>query len=92
MPTHVHLLASAIQDNAIEKILMSVKGFTARELNQMRNRTGHVWNREFQDRIVRNESEYREKWKYIFENAIKVGLVEAGEEYIGFWQLEHLDN
>ena len=93
MPDHAHLVVSILPDNneheLIGKLLASVKGHSARELNKLRNRKGIVWLHESYDRIIRNENEYWEKMKYIYENAMKRGLVEDGRLYIGYWSADH---
>ncbi len=93
MPNHVHLIASVIPEQVkivtVGYILASVKSYSAKMLNRGRNRTGHVWLNESFDRILRNESEYWQKMKYIFENLMRAGLASDGNTYIGFWQVDH---
>jgi putative transposase len=86
MPDHVHLLAQPLshpQGGSIDlgEIIHSVKSFSAHQINRFRRRTGPVWEQERYDRIIRNETDFLEKWQYIRGNALKQGLVSEAEEY-----------
>ncbi len=89
MPDHVHVLASPLATDSgwvsLSTILHSVKGYSARRINQRRERRGHLWQSETFDRIVRSEAEYQQMARYVLENAVRSGLVEQGEDYDGFW-------
>lgn len=90
MPTHAHVLATPLQQSpgkwySLSMILQRVKGGSAYQINAYRRSTGHIWQRESFDRIVRDEAEYIEKATYILNNAVKAGLAEDGCLYDGFW-------
>jgi len=87
MPDHVHLLltphaVSREQWVSLGEITRSIKGYSARQINQRRGRRGSVWLDESWDRIVRNEKEYGERWNYIENNPLKAGL---GTAYPWLW-------
>ncbi len=91
MPDHVHLLLRPLPtvDGAcrfLGDLLKSTKGFSAREINKLRRRKGTVWQEESFDRIVRDEQEFLEKWRYIRNNPVKTGLVSRPEEYPWLWE------
>ena len=86
MPDHVHILLNpAEKENGIfyplGQITKSIKGYSARTINKLSGSSGAVWQRESFDRIVRNEDEWREKYEYIRNNAVKAGLCEKPEDY-----------
>lgn len=90
MPDHVHILATprnaeSGEPHGLPDILQSVKGYSARAINQRRERKGKFWQTESFDRIVRDQAEYDEKANYILNNAVKDGLVQDGWQYDGFW-------
>jgi putative transposase len=90
MPDHVHIIATPFvsspdQWHSLSSILHSVKRHSAREINQIRGRTGALWQSETFDRIIRDGAEYGEKANYILQNAVKAGLVDDGWEYDGLW-------
>ncbi|MCH5246065.1 MAG: transposase [Muribaculaceae bacterium] len=68
MPNHVHLLIQLFDDNKLDDILRSIKGYTARKINKLYNRTGKFWMRESFDRIVRNVNELLQYIEYIEMN------------------------
>jgi putative transposase len=91
MTDHVHIvLGPTTADNEtgfpLSKILQSIKGFTAREINKLRHTKGSLWLDESYDRIIRDHDEYLEKWQYIRNNPVKVGLCELPEDYPWLWE------
>ena len=87
MPDHVHLLCTPLEKAkgewwSIADLVHSIKGFTAKEINKRRGRGGAVWQKEYFDRLIRNESDYHEKWNYIVTNPRRRGL---SEEYPWVW-------
>jgi putative transposase len=86
MPDHVHVLAKPISRSdggvfGLSEILHSVKRHSARIINQLRATQGPIWQDERFDRIVRDEKEFLEKWSYMRNNPVKLGLAERPEEY-----------
>ena len=75
-----------MSDFPLSKILQGIKGFTAREINKLRNTRGSLWLDESYDRIIRDYDEYLEKWQYIRNNPIKAELCEFPEEYPWLWE------
>jgi len=91
MTDHVHLLLNPVADQsdgdyALSKILQSIKGFSAREINKNRHTKGTIWLDESYDRIVRDNDEYLEKWQYIRNNPVKAGLCQTAEDYAFLWE------
>lgn len=74
MPNHVHLLVQFAGNVGLKKQCFSWKHFTAREINLTLNRSGHFWQGETYDHIVRSEAEFRHYQKYIAANPMKAGL------------------
>ncbi len=80
MPNHVHVLLTP--SVAASKLEQSLKGFTARQANQMLGRTGEpFWQRESYDHWARNEDECRRIARYIERNPVRAGLAERAEDY-----------
>ena len=65
---------------------LHLKGFTARQINDLLGREGPVWLDERFDRIVRDEAELIEKWNYIRVNPVKKGLSESPEEWDALYE------
>jgi putative transposase len=85
MPDHVHAILKPVEGMTPERMMKGIKGVSARRLNRLRGTRGRVWQEESWDRILRSVEEYEEKLQYMFDNAVKVGLVEDAGQYDGWW-------
>ena len=86
MPDHVHMIIRPLKSESqawyqLSDLLHSIKSFSAHEINKHRKDSGSLWQDESFDRIIRDEQEYEEKAKYIFENAFKAGICPSPAEY-----------
>jgi putative transposase len=86
LPDHVHVLAQPLSKRGggvfnLTEILHSIKSFSSQKINRQRREPGSLWQAESYDRIVRDEAEFLEKWQYIRNNPIKIGLAQSSEEY-----------
>ncbi|MFL6373461.1 MAG: transposase [Pyrinomonadaceae bacterium] len=81
MPNHVHVLLRALADHPLDKILHSIKSFTALEANKMLGRRGRFWMREAFDRYIRSEAHYGHVIHYIENNPVKARLCGTPEEW-----------
>ncbi|MBM4293802.1 MAG: transposase [Deltaproteobacteria bacterium] len=91
MQDHVHLLlkpsiSESKVDFPLSKILQSIKGFSALQINKSRNTKGALWQEESYDRIVRDYDEYLDKWNYIRSNPVKAELCHSPEDYAFLWE------
>jgi REP element-mobilizing transposase RayT len=74
MPNHVHVLFQLKSGFSLSSILHSWKGYSAHKANQLLNRTGEFWQREYFDRIVKSERQLEFTLRYILNNPVKAGL------------------
>jgi len=58
----------------LERIIKSWKGFTAREINRLLNKSGSLWQADYWDRLIRNPHHFQKCLEYIRENPIKARL------------------
>ncbi|MBI5787791.1 MAG: hypothetical protein HZA78_02905 [Candidatus Schekmanbacteria bacterium] len=99
MPDHVHVLITPKQREknntgsqpaeqwwSLTEILHTSKSFTAHEINKIQGSRGSIWQDERFDRIVRDETEFLEKWNYMLNNPVKTDLVKQGEVYHWLYQ------
>jgi REP element-mobilizing transposase RayT len=68
MDDHVHVLVAPSEKLSLQEIIHSWKSFTTNQLQKNFRRIGAIWQREYFDRIVRNERELMEKVNYILTN------------------------
>ncbi len=95
MPDHVHLLIEPMIEHAgdsrsavffsLSKILHSLKSFTATQINKIERTKDPVWETESFDRLIRSESDLREKYLYITRNPWDAGVAEHGKGYRWVW-------
>jgi len=89
MPTHVHLLFTALEDErgepfSLAGIMKGIKGASARNINEFLGRRGRLWQDESFDRIMRS-GEFQNKLEYIVANPITAGLSNRPGEYRWAW-------
>lgn len=82
MPTHVHLLLTLLPNAPIlYQVLQSIKSYSGREANKIRQQSGQFWQRESYDHIVRPNGEFQRIQNYILNNPVKAGLVTDWQDY-----------
>jgi REP element-mobilizing transposase RayT len=85
MPSHVHALFVQNPEWPLEKLIRSWKGFAARQINALLGRSGSLWQRDYFDRLVRDEKHFANCVRYIRRNPEKACLSE--DEFI-LWESE----
>lgn len=68
MPNHIHALFVQNSEWPLAKLIRSWKGFTAREINKLLGRSGTFWQRDYFDRLVRDEKHFANCVRYIRRN------------------------
>ena len=80
MSNHVHLLTTPRA--SLAKITQSLKRYTATEANRILGLTGKTfWQGESYDHLVRDNEEFTRICRYIENNPVKAGLVNAAEDF-----------
>src|SRR4051812_4487381 len=80
MPNHVHIVVRPKQPLA--EIIRWLKTATGNRANRILGRVGiPFWQREYYDRWVRSEKEFRSIVDYVERNPVAAGLVLEGEEW-----------
>src|SRR5437870_1809264 len=74
MPSHVHALVVQNADWPLEKLLRSWKSFTSRKINSVPGRKGSLWQRDYFDRLVRDEKHFANCVRYIRTNPERAHL------------------
>jgi REP-associated tyrosine transposase len=80
MPNHVHVLFAQNAEWPLEKILRSWKSFTSRRINALLGGNGGLWQRDYFDRLVRDEKHFANCVRYICRNPQRARL--RDREYI----------
>ncbi len=89
MPNHVHVLLTLKKKDNVSHFLLYImqnhKRFTARKCNQILDRTGQFWHREYFDHYCRSDEEYNSIVWYILNNPVKAKLIENWQEWKYTW-------
>jgi REP element-mobilizing transposase RayT len=85
MPNHVHALFVQNPAWPLEKLIHSWKRFSTRQINQLLSRSGSFWQRDYFDRLVRDDKHFANCVRYVRRNPAKARL-NAGEFVL--WESE----
>ncbi len=85
MPNHVHAVFVQNPEFLLEKLIRSWKGFAARQINKLLGRSGNFWQRDYFDRLVRDEIHFANCIRYIRRNPEKARL--SKDEFM-LWESE----
>lgn len=80
MPDHMHLIIIP-RNKDISGCMKSIKGFSARQINEMFKRRGSIWQSGFYDYILDSEEKVLSRIRYIEENPVRKGMVIRPEDY-----------
>jgi REP element-mobilizing transposase RayT len=76
MPNHAHVLMQLFRGADLERVLHSWKSYTSSEANKVLGRSGVFWQRDYFDRLVRDEDGLEETKRYIVQNPSSAGLLD----------------
>jgi type I restriction enzyme R subunit len=82
MPTHVHVLAAFLDEDAMLLQCESWKHFTATKINRLIGAKGRFWQEDDFDHLVRSELHFEHYRRYIAENGPQARLKK--DEYLHF--------
>jgi putative transposase len=74
MPNHVHVVVRLFPGQELAKVVKAWKNFSAKAANQVLERKGRFWQREYYDRLIRNGNELDRAICYVVENPLKANL------------------
>ena len=95
MSNHVHWVFKTFEKDVnglpvyLESILLSVKRFTARQINIAENRTGALWIKESFDTTIRNREHLYNAIEYTLNNPVKAGLVKNRDDWQGCFDFRY---
>lgn len=97
MPNHIHLLITPLHfessaKSELSSITQSLKGYTARKINQYLNREGSFWHSESYDHYIRSDQEFYRVVDYIIQNPVKAKLVQSWLAWPHTWLEQSLSD
>jgi len=82
LSNHLHLLVVDVESQ-LSQFMELFLGTLAKEVNALRNRRGHVFERRFSAEPVLDPWALRERWLYLVLNPVRAGLVARHEQWPG---------
>ena len=83
MPDHIHFIA-ALKNGTMAKLVQSLKGYTARQINRLTNTKGSFWQDQYYEHAIRKDEDLNEVVLYMLNNPIRSGLARNFHDY-PFW-------
>lgn len=74
MPNHVHALFTLLGNYYLEDLLHSWKSFTANKIHAVTGKRDHLWQRDYFDRLIRDNTHFQNCVRYIRKNPMKAKL------------------
>lgn len=71
MNDHVHLIIRPFERLRLESIVQARKSYTSHVIQRERGQGESLWQREYFDRIIRDDKELQQKYEYIRRNPFK---------------------
>ena len=81
MPNHVHVLTTFRDGYRLCDVVRGWKSYSARRINEVLGREGRLWQRDYFDRYIRDETHFERVRSYIENNPVKAGLVDAATSW-----------
>jgi len=81
MPDHAHWLLELGESKSLQKVVESLKSFSALDANIALGRRGALWGRAYHDRGLRHEDDVAAVARYIVANPLRAGLVRHIGQY-----------
>lgn len=74
MPNHVHVLFTLLGGHPLDGLLHSWKSFTANKIHSITGDQGSLWQRDYFDRLIRDDAHFQNCVRYIRKNPLKAKL------------------
>lgn len=82
MPNHVHVLVTPAEGQALAGIVGSWKSFTAKRIAELTGMPAPIWQADYWDRFIRDESHRWRTTEYIRNNPVRAGLCGNPEDWL----------
>ena len=84
MPDHLHFFCMSDQQPDSARLSDFIRGFkqwTAKGILRAAGLSAPLWQKQFFDHVLRSSESYELKWRYVCENPVRGGLVDAAEDW-----------
>ena len=80
MPDHLHFVAELCDGN-LSMVMQSLKGYSARKINEILGRKGPLWQPQYHDHAIRKDEVLEEVTLYCLHNPVRAGLGQNFRDY-----------
>ena len=80
MPDHVHAVFE-LKSTGLASVMHSLKGFSAKRVNSIEERSGPVWQGQYHETALRDASAIRKAIRYCVLNPLRKGLTTEPGQY-----------
>jgi putative transposase len=81
MPDHLHLFAGFGPGSPLLSDWMQALKCTLSKQWSVQGVEGPYWQKGYFDHVLRSKESYEMKWRYVWENPVRAGLVASAEEW-----------
>ena len=81
IPNHYHLLVLVKENGALEEAMQRISTGYTRAINKAYNRTGHLFQGRFKNKMIPNNEYLIHLSRYIHRNPLRAGLVDKLEDW-----------
>jgi REP element-mobilizing transposase RayT len=84
MPDHLHFFCASDQQPtsaSLSEFIRGLKQWTSKTILRATGLSAPLWQKQFFDHVLRSEESYESKWRYVYENPVRAGLVAAAEDW-----------
>jgi len=81
MPDHLHWMVRLNQPIKLSRLMMMIKGRSARQINQFRNNKEPIWQKGYYDHCLRDDEDLIKNMRYIVANPLRAGIVQSLKLY-----------
>ena len=82
MPDHFHWIVQPSQRFNLSFIMQMIKGSFSRKINKLNRGQGHLWQKRYYDKGIRNEHQLAQQITYVHQNPVRAGLVLREADYL----------
>ncbi len=84
MPNHIHIIL--VQNDDLSKIIQYIKGGLSFLINKKLGKSGPLWQKDYFDKVVRDEKHFEVIYEYVKNNAQKAALSDAKERFYSIYE------
>jgi putative transposase len=81
MPDHLHWMVRLNHPTKLSRLMMIIKGRSARQINQLRNNKEPIWQKGYYDHCLRDDEDLIKNMRYIVANPLRAGIVQSLKLY-----------